>query len=80
MKRALLISLIIAPLNLRSQDIVADSVQYIKTCACERSILSYKDFDNRQYHVYFDRQRDEFFRLKRERNYFRKEVVDWKVE
>lgn len=80
MKRALLVALILAPLNLRSQDIVQDSAQYVNTCACERSILRYKDFDRRQYHVFFDRERDEFFLLKRERDYFRKKLIDWKTE
>lgn len=82
MKRALLyFALLLTPLSLWSQDlIIPDSVEYITKCRCEKSILWYKDYDRRKYHVFFSYDLDKFFILRRERNYFRLVEVNWKHE
>lgn len=78
MKKAIIyIALILTPLNLWSQDIIPDSIEYIRQCDCEKSILKFKDWDRKEYHVFFDFERGEFFLLRKQKNYFRREKVEW---
>lgn len=82
MKKLLLVIILMTPQIIFSQrpifakvEVGLDSAEIVRKCNCERSAIRFKDYDFRMYHVFYDRDRDEFFRIKREKGTFTKEKL-----
>jgi hypothetical protein len=68
-------ALILTPLNLLSQDIIIDSIQYVRQCNCEKSAGKYRDQSGRVFQVFLDRPRNKIFIIRRRKGYFVREVL-----
>ena len=55
-------------------EVAIDSIDLIKSCNCEKSIVPYKE-DGKVYHVFMDLDTNITFRIVREKWYFRKEEI-----